>query len=46
MKGNSTNFSIIFMCILELIAKYTNDNKPSLKINCNLDQVTDKNKAY
>ncbi|CAD8143485.1 unnamed protein product [Paramecium octaurelia] len=46
MKGNSTNFSLIFMSILELIAKYSGDKKPSLKINCNLDQVTDQNKAY
>lgn len=37
MKGNSTNFSLIFMSILELIAKYSGDKKPSLKINCNLD---------
>jgi hypothetical protein len=37
MKGNSANFSLVFMSILELIVRFSEDKKPSLKINCNLD---------
>lgn len=41
MKGNSGHFSLVLMSILELIATFSENKLHSLKINCNLEYVTD-----